>query len=246
MKTTKNYIMKNNIRNLIMLFFAVFIFSNNITAQQSGLETTCDVFPPITPDMFSTGDPCSNTHSDVIFTIEEFQAASNGTSSVFGVPYSDIGNEEYSQTSNDNAIDMIAGSMGGMSVEDVFDCLNIGCSPQFLNAANQVSLIGNELAESEIGPTEITGELDSDELEAINNSSYGSVAGLQGELEGLGTELAGLDFNSLIETAFGLNPIECDGEEWLGSDPPTSPRTGNNGGGEIKTKLEKKVVEQIN
>lgn len=228
-------------KQLLLIFSLLLLTTETIFSQ-----TECAVNPPITDDMFATEGPCEK--GGVIFTMEEYQAQSeNGSTDFIGIPYSDLtydpNNTDYSQESHDNVVDLLAGTMGGMSMQDLFDCLDIGCSPHVQNAHDQIGNMASSVNNADLGEVASDANLTPEEQAALNGSDFGSIGEIQGELGGA---LANINnnFNTMFAEAFGVSVSDCDEEEpWLGMLTDPENPFGGEGGGQMKKKLETRVAE---
>jgi len=233
---------------LVSLLFNYFSFGQEVPIPM------CSAGEPVTDVMWDVDGDCFR--NEVIFTYQEYQELSEGSDDILGVPIDEIGNPDFDQTSNDNAIDLLAGAFGGdMTLEDLYDCLDIGCSPHIGNLQEQISMLSNLLNE-EIDVQELYNSLADDEDfdEYSDQEMQDSLAYFEGEFDdvsaigqNISEALDNLDINAILADAFGGNPGDCE-DAWmgmLGDDNPFAP-IGEDGGGDfLKNEIKESITELL-
>ena len=243
--------MKTLLYKLTFLFFICLIL-NPVAAQDS---PDCDdlITPPVTEDMYTTIS-CSGREEPTIFTYEEFQASSDDVDDILDIPLDSLElDSTLSNTSVENAIDILSANFGNMSLQELMDCFDVLCSPQLAAAQAELDSLVNALANADsLSQEELDGIIDAvnSEGEAGEEITLGDVEtelGL-GDINdlapGLASALDTMDLQALIIEALGIDTA-CAGESPWGDlfpddgDPFGDPAGGP--GGEFVKKMENQV-----
>ncbi|MFK8100866.1 MAG: hypothetical protein AB8G15_00005, partial [Saprospiraceae bacterium] len=230
--------MKKVFSTLLLFLFA--IVTSTLFAQST--DSTCTVNPSITSGMLNVDGDCFR--NDVIYTYTDYQNLSVGHDSILGVPIDSMNNPDADQTSNDNMVDLLAGSFGNMSLADIYDCLEIGCSPHLDTLSGQVGAMGNALSNNTLSSGDINSIYDGEPQDSID--AFENEFGAPGDLGPiLGAAMSNLNIDSIIAAAFGATS-DCDTEDWLGALtdglPPLT--SGDSGGGDaLKSEIKASVAQ---
>ncbi|MEM6967147.1 MAG: hypothetical protein AAF573_20460, partial [Bacteroidota bacterium] len=220
----------------------------------NGQVLSCDVSPPFTDDMFYDDNPCSPTQG-IIFTYEEFQSLSDNHNSVLGYDYDSLSILDTNKTQESNTIDFLAGTYGDMTLEDIYDCLDIGCSPMLDTLQHNLDTLAYLLGES----------LDAEQISDLNavyadsmtaaqqvtfDSTFGSMTNLTNSIQELSSVISEVNVDSLIADAFGATESDCNDSIWDDIEIPdsiaNSPVIQRLGGGDaFKKQLKESVMESL-
>ena len=238
MKTTNSQIMKKFIRTIFSVFIVLLCFNNPLIAQ-GNQDCGNLINPPITDEMFSIpDDPCNpDSRGDVIYTYEDFQASSDGVTTVLDVPIDTTTVDTFSQTSSDNLVDILSGTYGDQSIADLMECFDVLCSPHLDSAQVNLETMADAFDNANsISNSEIIDEINDVNAEEGTNVDIGEVTDSLGDLttfaDSIAQALNDLDLQSLIANELGISNIDCDDPSiWDDLVLDDNPFTGQNQGG---------------
>ncbi len=229
---------------LTILFFFILNFTT-IQAQD------CVINPPLTDDMFEEGD-ADCFESSIIYSQEDLDSQSDEHSTIFGEPIDSISFEDTEGIidkdrtgSNENMRDVVAGTFGDMSLEEIYECFDLGCPELMNNMELQVDTL--VLLFDNIRPEDIEEFRDSlidDDPELTFGDHVGDVNQFGGTIS---SAINDIDLSAIIGQAFGIDPndpnnSDCDNNIWNSELGGMLMRSS---GKQFKKELEGKILERV-
>jgi len=234
-------------KHLSLLTFLFFFILNFTTVQAQD----CVINPPITDDMFEEGDAdCFG--SSIIYTAEDLDAQSDEHSTIFGEPIDDVSFEDVEgiidkdrTETNENMRDVVAGTFGDMSLEEIYECFDLGCPELVNNMQSQVDQLAF-LFES-ISPEDIA-EFQDSLIDDDPDLTFGDHVGDVNQFGGtVSSAITDIDLSVIIGQAFGIDPndpnnSDCDNNIWNSELGGMLMRSS---GKQFKRELEGKILERV-
>lgn len=238
-------------KHLSLLTFLFFFILNFTTVQAQD----CVITPPITDDMFEEGET-DCFESSIIYTAGDLDAQSDEHTTIFGEMIDTISFEDTEGIidkdrtgSNENMRDVVAGTFGDMSLEEIYECFDLGCPELVNNMQEQVDQLADLF--NNIGPEHIN-EFENDLVDDDPELTFGDYVEEEGGTlddfgSTVGSSITDIDLSLIIGQAFGIDPndpnnSDCDNNIWNSDVGNMLMRSG---GQQFKKELEGKILEKV-